>query len=54
MRTTTTVQVDKELMQRAKILAIQLEMHYSEFVNMAIRHTLERSKQGELFKKKPT
>ena len=50
MPNTTTVQVNKELMQQAKVVAIQLDMHYSAFVNQAIKHELDRLKQGELFK----
>jgi len=49
MPSTTTVQVDRELMMQAKVVAIRLEMHYSAFVNQAIRNELDRLKQGELF-----
>jgi post-segregation antitoxin (ccd killing protein) len=45
---TTTVQVSKELMQQ--ILAIQLDMKYSAFVNLALKNEIERRKQGDLFR----
>jgi hypothetical protein len=46
----TTVQIDKTVMLAVKLAAIQQDISYSAYIEMAVKRCIEQDKQGDLFK----
>jgi predicted HicB family RNase H-like nuclease len=49
----TTVQIDKTVMMSVKLAAIQQDISYSAYIEMAVKRCIEQDKQGDLFKGEP-